>query len=35
LHQPLGLISPITTLQLPGGMKNVQAAQLNKPFGVV
>ena len=34
LHQPLGLISPLTTLQLRGWMKNVQAAQLNNPLGV-
>jgi hypothetical protein len=35
LHQPVGLISPRTTWQLRGRMKNVQTAQLNMPFGVV
>jgi hypothetical protein len=35
LHQPVGLISPLTTLQLRGRMKNEQTAQLNKPFGVL
>jgi hypothetical protein len=34
LHQPVGLISPLTTLQPRGRMKKVQAAQLNKPLGV-
>jgi hypothetical protein len=34
LHQPVGLISPLTTLQLLGRMKKVHTAQLNKPFGV-
>jgi hypothetical protein len=34
LHQPVGLISPLTTLQLRGFTKSVQAAQLNMPFGV-
>jgi hypothetical protein len=34
LHQPAGLISPLTSLQLRGRMKNVQPAQLNNPFGV-
>jgi hypothetical protein len=35
LHQPVGLISPLTTLQLCRRMKNEQTAQLNKPFGVL
>jgi hypothetical protein len=34
LHQPVSLISPLTTLQPRGRMKNVHTAQLNKPFGV-
>jgi hypothetical protein len=33
LHQPVGLISRLTTLQLRGRMNNVQTAQLNKPLG--
>jgi hypothetical protein len=32
LRQPVGLISPLTTLRLRGPMKNEQTAQLNKPF---
>jgi hypothetical protein len=32
LHQPVGLISPLTTLHLRRRMKNEQTAQLNKPF---
>src|ERR1700722_669851 len=32
LHQPVGLISPLPTLQLRGRMKNEQTAELNKPF---
>jgi hypothetical protein len=32
LHQPVGLMSPFTTLQLRGRMKNVQTAQLNMPW---
>ena len=32
LHQPVGLISSLTTLQLCGRMKNEQTAELNKPF---
>ena len=32
LHQPVGLISPLTALQLRGRMKNEQTAELNKPF---
>jgi hypothetical protein len=35
LHQPVGLISPFTTLQLRGRIKNVQTAQLNMPLGVL
>jgi hypothetical protein len=34
LHHPVGLISPLTTLQLRGLTKSVQAAQLNMPLGV-
>jgi hypothetical protein len=34
LHQPVGLISPLTTLQPRGRMKKVQTAQLSKSFGV-
>jgi hypothetical protein len=34
LHQPVGLMSPVTTLHERGVMKSVQAAQLNRPFGV-
>ncbi len=34
LHQPVGLMSPMTTLQLRGRIKKVHTAQLNKPLGV-
>jgi hypothetical protein len=33
LHQPFGLITPVTTLHDVGLIRNVQAAQLNRPFG--
>jgi hypothetical protein len=35
LHQPVGLISPATTLHAFGLTKKLQTAQLNMPFGVV
>jgi hypothetical protein len=35
LHQPVGLISPLTILQLWGRMKKVQTVQLNMPFGLL
>jgi hypothetical protein len=35
LHQPLGLIAPVTTLHDVGLMKKVQAAQLSIPFGML
>jgi len=34
LAPPGGLIAPLTTLQLRGLTKSVQAAQLNMPLGV-